>query len=162
MRVLVAGIGNPWASDDGVGAEVIRRLQARLPAEPNMGGRAVEVLTMGQPSFDLLDVVDGYDQLIIVDAVASGAEPGTVHCVAWQPGVVLDRGVERVSSHGLGIREVLELGAALGRLPGRVDLWGIEAGSTTSGSGLSPSLAAAVPAIVERFMTELIAWTDGH
>lgn len=157
MRILVAGIGNPWASDDGVGAEVIHHLRNRLPIAPEVGDATLEALALDEPSFSLLDVVDGCDHLIIVDAVASGAAPGTVHRLEWQPGVALDRGVERVSSHGLGIREVLELGAALGRLPGRVDLWGIEAGSTAPGSRLSPAVAAAVPVIVERFMAELIA-----
>lgn len=149
MRVLVVGIGNPWASDDGVGAEVIRQLQNRLLAEPDTVGSSTNILTLDQPSFDLLDFVDDFGLLIIVDAISSGAAPGTLHRAEWQSGVAQDRGVERVSSHGLGIREVLELAATLGKLPGRVELWGIEAGSTAPGANLSPAVAGTVPAVVE-------------
>ena len=159
MRVLFVGIGNPWASDDGVGAEVIRQLQNRLLAEPDTVQSSIEMLPFDQPSFDLLDFVDDFGLLIIVDAISSGAAPGTLHRVEWRSGVAQDRGVERVSSHGLGVREVLELAVALGRLPGRVELWGIEAGSTAPGSNLSPAVAATVPAVVERLVCELAALT---
>ena len=50
MRVFVVGIGNPWASDDGVGAEVIRQLRHGLLAEPDAVGSSIELLTLEQPS----------------------------------------------------------------------------------------------------------------
>ena len=155
MRVLVVGIGNPWASDDGVGAEVIRQFQNRLLAEPDTAQSSIEMLPLDQPGFDLLDFVDGCGLLIIVDAVSTGAVPGTLHRVEWRSGVAQDRGVERVSSHGLGVREVLDLAAALGRLPHRVELWGIEAGSTAPGANLSPAVAGTVPAVVELLVQAL-------
>ena len=69
MRVLVAGIGNLFLGDDGFGPEVVRRLvvSGRLPEHV----RAVDYGIRGMHlAYDLLD---GYDALVIVDALP-GAE----------------------------------------------------------------------------------------
>ena len=150
MRLCVVGIGNRWASDDGVGPEVVRRLQDEVPPD-----RPVTFATLPQADLALLELMDRCDRLILVDAVVSGAPPGTVHRERWRPGLLEGRGVERASSHGLGLREVLALAASLGRLPAQVGLWGVEIVSTAPGEGLSPAVAAALPAIVARLRREL-------
>ena len=151
MTLLVLGIGNPWAADDGVGPEVVRRLQVGWQEE---GGDSalVEFQTLSQPDLGLLDALAECDALIVVDAVVSGAAPGTVHREVWQPGAVDSRGVERASSHGFGVRELLEMAAALGRLPARVELWGIEIESTEPGEGFSAAVGEAIPGVVEQLL----------
>jgi hydrogenase maturation protease len=74
-KVLVAGMGNILRGDDGFGVEVARRLAATdgLPD----GVRVVEV---GIGGIHLVqELMDGYDVLVIVDAVEQGSAPGTVH-----------------------------------------------------------------------------------
>jgi len=155
MHICIVGIGNPWASDDGVGSEVVRRLQA----EYGVGDQgAIKFMTLPQPGVELLDLMDHCDVLMLVDAVSSGAPPGTLHREEWRPGLLDSRGVERASSHGFGVREVLDLATALGRLPGQVILWGVEVASTEPGEGLSPAVAAAVPSVVARLRRELEGW----
>ncbi len=153
MRICVIGLGNDWASDDGVGPEVVRRLRTR--AQKPGQALPIEFIILPQADPSLLDVFDRCDIAILVDAVVSGASPGTVYCEEWQPGALASRGIERTSSHGLGVRELLDLAAALDRLPRRVLLWGIEVVSTEPGRELSDPVAAQVPALVERLYDQL-------
>lgn len=147
MRVCVVGVGNVYASDDGVGPEIVKRLQT--------DSDAVEFVALRQAGVELLDLMDRCDVLFVVDAVSSGAPAGTVHREEWTADTLASRGVERASSHGLGVREMLDLAAALDRLPARVILWGVEMASTEPKKGLSPAVADAVPAIVARIEHEL-------
>ncbi|MGH9081715.1 MAG: hydrogenase maturation protease, partial [Acidimicrobiales bacterium] len=72
-RVLVAGIGNIFLSDDGFGVEVVNRLSEE-PLPP--GVRVTDVGIRGlHLAYELLD---GYDAVILVDAVPMGEAPGTV------------------------------------------------------------------------------------
>ena len=74
MKVLVAGIGNTFLSDDGFGVEVVARLRGReLPAH-------VELVDTGIRGMHLAyQLLDGYDVLVLVDAVARGSDPGTLY-----------------------------------------------------------------------------------
>jgi hydrogenase maturation protease len=155
MRVSIVGIGNPWAKDDGAGHAVVCQLQADgLGLSEDV---SVELLTLSSVDVQLLEIMERSDVLILVDAVSSGAPPGTIHRLEWRPGLLAPRGVERASSHGLSVREILDLAAALGRLPTRVILWGIEAGPTKPGQGLSSPVASAVLSVAKGIRDDLEA-----
>ncbi|HID42317.1 MAG TPA: hydrogenase maturation protease [Archaeoglobaceae archaeon] len=70
--ILVLGLGNPVLSDDGVGIHVINALRERkIP-----GVDARECFS----DFDLMEAINRkYSRIIIVDAVKTGNEPGTVY-----------------------------------------------------------------------------------
>ena len=127
MKVI--GVGNEWRSDDGAGLEVARRL----------GGRQLQ----GEP-IGLVEALDGTDELAIVDAVFSGAPPGTVHEfeAGAEPLPVAIFGAS--STHALGLAEAIEIARSLGRLPARVRVLGIEGARFDYGRGLSPEVEAAV------------------
>ncbi len=75
-RILVAGIGNIFRGDDGFGVEVARRLMRR-PALPG-----VRVLDSGTRGLDLaLEILEGPDATILVDAAPRGGEPGTLYLI---------------------------------------------------------------------------------
>ena len=59
------------------------------------------------------------------------------------------------STHTLGVGEAIELARALGRLPARIVLYGIEAESIAAGGDLTPAVARAVDEAVERLLGEL-------
>lgn len=164
MEIYVIAVGNSFASDDGVGLEVVQQLQAayrktRLKqAGPASGGPTVKFRTLHQMPANLLDFVERCDHLILVDAVSSGAPAGTIHREVWQPGLLVSRGNERASSHGLGLGEVLDLAAVLGRLKAHVELWAIEVDSIEPGHHLSPVVRAAVPRVVDQLLGELLAY----
>jgi hydrogenase maturation protease len=137
-RVLVAGIGNVFRTDDGFGSEVARRLVGL----PWPGG--VRVVDYGIRGLHLAyDLLDGWDVLVLVDAVPDRGAVGSVAVLAIGPddvgpGAVLD-------AHGMDPATVL---AALdrlgGRLPPQTVLVGCQVSETGDGMGLTPVVQQAV------------------
>jgi hydrogenase maturation protease len=147
----VIGIGNAWGGDDAAGLVVAQRLRGTLPQE-------VEVLEReGEPSA-LIDSWQGADALWLVDAISSGAAPGTLHRVNASE-EELPAAVFRGSTHHLGLAEAVELARALGRLPGRTVVYGIEGASFDAGDELSPEVEAAVERIAAVVRKEVLACT---
>jgi hydrogenase maturation protease len=132
LSATLVGVGNDWRGDDGAGLALARRLHGELA-----GVRVLE--TRCDPAA-LLDAWSGADHVLVVDAVRSGAEPGTIHRIADGP---LPAGM-RGSTHALGLAEAVELSRALGRLPARLEIYGIEGARFEPGAGLTPPVARAV------------------
>jgi hydrogenase maturation protease len=114
-RTVIICIGNELVADDAVGFEIFKRLsgcEARL-----------EYCAVG--GIDLLPLLDGETDMVVVDAVEFGAAPGTLHVLPWNS---LPRASTAISSHGLGLRETIEIGAILypNEMPERITLVGIE------------------------------------
>lgn len=144
---LVIGFGNALRGDDGVGLAVAERVRGLAPA----GAR---VLACEHVPPDLFDWWDAGAEVVLVDAARSGAAPGTVHrfdaCAAPLPGELL-----RVSTHTGGVAEAVELARALGSLPRRLVVYGVEGAAFDPGAGLSPPVAGAVDEVVGRVVGEL-------
>ncbi|MDN5856994.1 MAG: hydrogenase maturation protease [Pseudonocardia sp.] len=158
-RVLVAGIGNVFHGDDGFGVEVARRLLARggLPD-------GAEVVDTGIRGLHLaLQLLDGYEALVLIDTVRRGGEPGTVMLLehdldAPPPAAALD-------GHGMDPASVLALldrlaeANDLERPLRRVLVVGAEPAVLDDGMGLSPAVAAAIgPAVdaVDELVRQLL------
>jgi hydrogenase maturation protease len=162
VRILVAGVGNVFLSDDGFGVEVVRALHGALP-------EGVEVVDTGIRGMHLAyQLLDGYDVLVIVDAVQRGSEPGTVHTLEHDLDAPRDAApVPALDAHGMDPASVLSLldglagSMGITRPVGRVLVVGCEPAVVTDGIGLSPPVAAAVApaaravtALVTALMTE--------
>lgn len=137
--MIVIGVGNRDRGDDAVGPLVVDHLGSSLPCfESN-----------GDPSA-LISLFERDSEVIIVDAMVTGNTPGTIASAgvpgAGEPGVELSG---HGSTHGFGVFEALELARALGSLPPRVTLVGVEACSFDPGSGLSPEVESAIQRTVE-------------
>ncbi|MGZ4616476.1 MAG: hydrogenase maturation protease [Actinomycetes bacterium] len=132
---LVVGLGNPERGDDGVGAEVVRRVAARA-----LDG--VRVFHLQEP-VHLLDESPDADLVVVVDAVLGPTRPGavTVHEVDDRP---LESWTGTGGTHAVGLAAVVELARALDRLPRRLVLVGVEASVFDTGTRLSPPVQAAV------------------
>jgi hydrogenase maturation protease len=102
----------------------------------------------------LLDLWDGLDAVVVVDAVRSGAPAGTVHRVDAGDGP-LPRDLGLASTHAMGIADALELGRALGRAPRRVVVLGIEGTSYGMGEEMTPAVAAELDGLVVSVLREL-------
>lgn len=143
VRVLVAGVGNVFLSDDGFGVEVVRALAGRLPA-------GVEVVDVGIRGLHLAyRLLDGYDVLVLVDAVRRGGGPGTLHVLEHDLDAPADA-PPVLDAHGMDPAAVLSLldglagGTGVERPVGRVLVVGCEPAVVDEGIGLSPAVAAAV------------------
>jgi len=147
MTVCVVGVGNALRGDDAVGLEVARLLDGTLP----LGVRLVEC--EGEP-VSLLSSWEDCDTAIVVDATESGQEPGTVRRLAAHDGP-LPPELQRASTHLLGVAEAVELARALGRLPGRTIVYGIEGGTFDTGAPLSEAVQAAAAEVAASIRREL-------
>ena len=132
----VLGVGNEWRRDDAAGLEVARRLRRGVAP----GVRVLE--REGEPS-GLLDAWEAEPEVVLVDAVSSGAKPGTVYR-ADALDAPLSPELFRASTHHLSVAEAVELGRALGRLPQRLEIYAIEGRDFTAGSGLTAEVERAV------------------
>jgi len=134
---LVIGLGHDEHADDAAGPVVARLVASHLPA----GWTAIE--HQGDLT-RLLDLCAGMDDVVIVDAVVSGAPVGTIHHIC--PDERPDRYLVTVgSTHGIGLLEAIAIGRALGRLPERVTLVGLEARRTAVGAPMSLEVQANLP-----------------
>ncbi len=110
-----------------------------------------------RPGARLLALAEGAELLVLVDAVQSGARPGTVHRL---DGDAVAVGDSLLSAHGFGVASALALGRALGVLSGRVVLYGVEIGvdSLLLDAPLTPVVEQAVPRAAERIAFELCTY----
>ena len=91
-RTLVIGFGNLDRADDGVAFYIINALRCELGENPlpesETGledlGRPVDTAFIGQLTPEMIDVLEGYDRVIFVDA---HVDPGVddLYCTAVSP-----------------------------------------------------------------------------
>lgn len=143
----VVGLGYRFRRDDAAGLEVARRLRQAAPGE-------VRVLELEGEPISLLEAWRDADRVLAVDAVSSGSKPGTLY--RFDAGArPLPAKLFRGSTHAIGLAEAVELGRELGRLPRRLDVYGIEGESFGMGEGLSEVAEGAVEALVAELSAEL-------
>ena len=140
-NVLVAGIGNLFLTDDAFGSEVARRLAgAPLP-------EGVKVVDYGIRGMHLAyDLLDGYDALVVVDALPGDGAPGDLRVLEVGPE---DLGEGELDAHGMAPVAVL---ASLGQLGGTLPptyVVGCQPADVGEGIGLTPAVAGAVDRAVE-------------
>jgi hydrogenase maturation protease len=145
-RVRIVALGNPDRGDDGAALAVADRFRDEA-----------DVVLAGRPGAGLLDLLPSEERCILMDVVASGSPPGTLHRIPLDQ---LTRGVlpdSPMSSHGFGPGEALSLARALGRpLPGGLFL-GIEGEAYGLGEGLSPAVRESLPRLEEAVRQGLAA-----
>ena len=146
-RILIIGIGNLSRRDDAVGLVVARALRAR-----NL--KHIEIIELGGEGAALLEAWQGAERVVIVDAMQSGAAPGTILRFEAHRQQIPTQ-FFRYSTHNFGLAEAIELGRALGRLPKELIVYGIEGKDFSLGEGLSPEVASAISQVLEKILAEL-------
>ena len=141
------GIGNRLRGDDAAGLEVVRRLRLAHPP----GVRLIE--EEGEPT-SLIEAWSSADEALVIDGISSGAEPGKVHRFDVTD-ASLPAQVFNSSTHSMGLPEAVELARELGRLPGRLIVYGIEGQSFETGEGLSATVQRTVEKLVMDLYHEL-------
>jgi hydrogenase maturation protease len=144
---VVLGVGNDYRGDDGAALAVLRALEGRVPDD-------VALRSFEQEPTRLVDAWEGAEVAVVVDAVSSGAEPGTVHRFDASA-EALPMLAFRSSTHAFGVGDTIELARALGKLPARVVVLGIEGSSFVAGDSLSAPVADAVGPAAEAVLAEL-------
>jgi len=141
MRVLVAGVGNVLLGDDGFGVELARRLARRGVPE------GVRVTDFGIRGLDLTyALLDGWDGVIVVDAVRRGGAPGTLYVLEPAVGEGAGAGLD---THAMHPARVLAAVQSMGGAVGWLRLVGCEPGALPEDDALAIGLSAPVEAAVE-------------
>lgn len=150
---LVIGLGSPLMGDDGIGLAALDRLREgwRLPP-------TVELLDGGTWGLNLLHAIEGARQVLFLDAVRAGRQPGTLAEIerAELPRML---GL-KLSPHQIDIREVLALVELRGTAPAAMACLGLEPASVELRAGLSPEIADRLDALVDAAARRLRRW--GH
>jgi len=139
--ILILCLGNALRRDDAVALHAARALEAAPPP-------GTTVVTSARAGLYLLDDMEGFDRVVVVDAVQTGAHaPGTVHALPLEA----LHAPAGPSPHAIGLPSALALARASGApVPSRVELVLIEvAEMDTIGESLTPAVAAAIPRAVE-------------
>jgi hydrogenase maturation protease len=138
----IIGCGNPERGDDGAGLLVVERLR-------ELGIEALGVTTHTCPgeATELLSAWRSDDDLVVVDAVVTGAPVGTVH--RWD-GIPPAASSPSASTHGLGVIQALRLAHVLGCVPKLLEVYGIEGRRFEPGSPPSPKVMAAAEDLAQQ------------
>lgn len=152
LPTLILGIGNAWRGDDAAGRLVTHALRAR-----KLPGVTVIEANVVDPS--LLDAWQEVDRLIVVDAVNSGAAPGTVHCFDLSR-ESLPGSLSFCSSHAFDLAALLNLAHTLNRLPPQVWVLGVEGHEFAHGQTVSAPVQQGVDRCVAAILALLDAVTD--
>ncbi|MCU0852077.1 MAG: hydrogenase maturation protease [Thermoplasmata archaeon] len=144
VKTLLLGVGNPILSDDGAGIHAARMLkELAIPG--------IDVDELPASGLELLDVVLGYDRVIIVDAIKTeGGRPGDLYELREAD---FARTIHGYSPHGINIPTALAMGRSIvpERMPKEVLFFAIEADDIVNVSEeLTPKVAEALPGIVKR------------
>jgi hydrogenase maturation protease len=145
--IVVIGVGNEYRSDDGAGIAVARRLRTLFPA-------GVTILEESGEGAALMQAWQGAAWVMLVDAVRSGASPGTIHRLDARA-APMPIGFFHYSTHAFSVAEAVELARSLDQLPAHLVVYGIEGTTFAAGVELSPAVEQAVEAVVERIAQEV-------
>lgn len=145
--MLILGAGNPFRQDDAAGLQVARRLRTRVPPG----------VTVVEAEGDLMSAIEDWreeEEVVLIDAMNSGVHPGTVLRFEAHDRPV-PASFSNSSTHSFGVAEAVELARALGKLPPRVIIYGIEGKHFAAGEEMSREVAHAVGEVVERVLQEI-------
>ncbi|MCK5188148.1 MAG: hydrogenase maturation protease, partial [Deltaproteobacteria bacterium] len=100
-KILILGLGNILLGDEGVGVRIAQQLSSQsLPDE-------IEVIDGGTAGYELLNLLEGRDKVIIVDAVKTEDKPGSVYKMDLS--VLQEDTTMQLSLHQFGLKNVFKM-----------------------------------------------------
>ena len=150
-RIKIIGLGNTFMGDDAVGVEVARQLRPYSNA-------SIDVIEAGMAGLSLLHEMEDTDKLILIDAVQSQSEAGSIfrfrlpdeldrlNTLTWQSSLN--------STHAIGLQEALQLAITLDVLPLVTILYGIELGHLEKGRSFSQPVLHSISTLVNKITIE--------
>lgn len=143
-RIVAIGCGNRTAGDDAAGLAIVDGLRSAKPANASV----FEMADVGPGC--LLEFGERDEIVVLIDAVKTGAPPGTIHCLSLPSQWIEPRNLGRMSTHALGLEHEIALAATYAKCPAPF-LLGIEVGNHCRGTEMSASVGAAVHKVITRF-----------
>ena len=149
-KTLVIGLGNTLLQDDGAGICVAREVRKRIEDRDN-----VDIVEASLGGIGLLDLMQGYDIVFIVDAIkTANSVPGrTLRCNVED----LGRPTYASGPHFLDVRTAVELGTRCGyKMPRHIEIFAVEIIDNTDFSeSLTPEVEKAIPLLTAEIIAEI-------
>lgn len=151
---LIIGVGNRFRGDDGIGPALADRLRAE-PLE------SCDIVDSSGEAAELMELWEGHDLVVIVDAVKSDMLPGTIHAVdVGDDHLPLE--AFQASTHTFGLAQAVELARALGRLPQRLIIYGVEGSDFAPGQAMSDAVSGTAEIVADRIRNLVLATTEAR
>jgi hydrogenase maturation protease len=146
-KTVVIGLGNVYMKDDGLGLRVAGELE-----KMNLGEN---VSVQEHPEMDLavIGTLQDASKVIIIDAVKSGKEPGTISKYTFTPRK--EEIAELPSLHSMKLSDLLDIAMSSGTLTCPVVIVGVEPKDDSPGTELSSEVESALPRVIEAVIKEL-------
>ncbi len=144
---LIIGIGNEFRCDDAAGILAARKLMELLPEE-------ITVFESDGDGAKLMDMWNGRSNVILIDAVSFGKEPGTVHVFNANK-IQFPKETALYSSHMFSVAEAVETSRVLNKLPENITIYGIEGKSYKMGKNVSDEVKKSVEKVVSDIQKEI-------
>lgn len=154
-EMAVVGVGNSIMGDDGLGKRVIEELETSGHGDQP----EVTLSHAGTTAFFALEAMSGCEKAIVVDAIDTGDEPGTLHRYRYVDGEFTGP-VPDVTMHDFSFVEALKAGTDAYDLPSEVLLIGVEPETIEPSLELSESIETRIPDIVQLIRNELPGGED--
>lgn len=145
--ILIIGVGNAYRGDDAVGLRIAQDIKKKSPDHVN-------VIEQSGDGISLMDSWKDADAVILMDAVHSGAQPGTIHRFDVHTQTIPTK-FFHYSTHAFGVAEAIELARALKQLPKNLIVYGIEGKCFEAGIGLSLEVEKAVEEVMMRVKQDI-------
>ena len=152
--IFVIGVGNLYRGDDAVGRIVAQCLKRE----------ATDRVTIIEKDCDgaaLMECWEGADMVILIDAVHSGALPGTIYRLDAQAQPI-PATYFHYSSHAFGVAEAVELSRTLNQLPPRFIIYGIEGKYFEPGDGLTGEVTKAAQDVLEQIQKDIAPYCSSR
>ncbi len=148
-RALIVGLGSPYG-DDQIGWIACEQLKIEIGNLPT-----VEFVVCDRSAIEWVSKISHAKQILFIDAMRSGEKPGTVRKI--------DLGTDqwntcptKLSSHGISIKDAIDVALSLGELPEFISVWGVEMEQCNYESGLSQSVEKALPGLLANIKSEIL------
>jgi hydrogenase maturation protease len=150
-KVTLIGLGNLLMRDEGVGIHAVNYIEKNFILPPGL-----EIVDGGTSGLDLLPFIEDREYVIFVDAVNFKREPGYIS-VLRNDEIPALFGVKD-SLHHMGLMDVLAAAQLLERLPTEMCLIGIQPQSIETGLELTKIIAAKLPSLINRIISQITSW----
>jgi len=148
-KTLILGVGNYLQTDDGVSVHTLEYLFSNEMIPPH-----IQVVDGGTCGLDLLQYLEGVENLILVDAVHAGKDPGTI--IRMEGERIPAYLAMKMSPHDIGLPDLLATAKLRDIYPASVVVIGIEPESVQFGVGLSDTIANKIPEFAAAIRKEAI------
>jgi len=144
-KAKIIGLGNELRGDDGVGIRAVEELR-------KIGLKAVNLLSIRDP-LSILDHLDEDEDLIILDAAKPSGKPGRI--IGLKVEDDLDVELKTISTHSIGLAEVIKLMKILNKRPKSLKILLVEGKDFKHGADLSPEVEESLKKLIGMILEEL-------